>query len=1592
MAGPSAGAAEPPVEADVVVYGATASGLAAAIQASAMGLRAIVVEASDHVGGMTTGGLSSSDVGKAWSIGGIPSEFYRRVGKAYGSDDRVFHFEPKVAAAVFDAWLREAGVTVVTNEPLDLTNGVVMRDGRIESFTSESGRTFRGTVFVDASFEGDLMASAGVSCTVGREPEARYGESLAGIRRGDRTPRPHYTQGDKDHFITAVDPFIRPGDATSGLLPGVKAVDFDTFVDGAGDDGVQAYTYRLCVTDAPANRIPFEQPEGYREINHELLLRVFESGDTRLPILSHKLPNHKFDWNSMHAVGIDLPGASWPYPEADHATRKRIAAEHARYVRGVLWTLAFHPRVPESIRAVVARHGWCRDEFTATGGFPPQLYVREGRRMISDVVVTQGVCLGAEPCEDPVALGSFGLDSHAVQYFVNEQRHVRREGVFWRVPPKPYGISWRAIRPRRAECENLLVPTCVSASHAAYGSLRMEPVYMALGQAAGTAAALAIRAGTAVQDVPYAQLRTRLIADGAILSGERAAKVASTTVTPWASSSSDGLAAALAMEHREGLVADVERIGDPARGSTIFHTRHLTCVQCHSAGSGSSPLGPNLAAMPPNVPRDALVAHLVESLLDPSAVVRPEYRGVTILTTKGTTHTGLIARESASEVVLRDAATGGGEIVIPVESVDERTVASRSLMPAGLPNLLADRRQFLDLVRYLAEVATGGPSRADALSPDPAAIAPHPPAAYESDVDHAGFLTDWQDPRKARASLRRGEALYARVCANCHGTLEAPGSLPTAPRFAEGPFKHGSDPHAMYQTLTRGNGQMVAQTWMVPSQKYDVIHYIRETFLKDHHRDWYTPITRDYLSSLPPGTSRGPEASTIEPWRLHDYGPFLAGTFEVGRGGGNVARKGLAVRLDPGPGGIGRGHAWILYELDTLRAAAVWTGDAFIDWGGITFDGRHGRHPRVHGAVMAALPTMPGWADPATGGFTDPRPLGRDEKPYGPLPRSHGRFQALHHAAMPDDSAAEPLSVVVLDQLIGTTRVLETASLAAPIDIDSHPQPVVVRSFSCGPRPRPLVARLAAAPAAAAIVASAKAAANGPHIVAADGFVDLHIPAGETPLDLAVAVAACDSAALTRHAASLAPPPPPRSLIGRSAPRLWPATLETPLMRGDDTAPFAVDELSAPDTNPWNAQLRFSGIDFTGLDEAVLCTWDGDVWQVRGIEASSGTLRWRRIASGLFQPLGIKRIDGQTFVACRDRILTLVDLDGDGLTDRYDTFNDDHQVTEHFHEFAMGLETDAAGNLYYAKAARHALPAVVPHHGTLLRVSRDGASTEIVANGFRAPNGVCVEPDGTFWITDQEGHWHPKNRINVVRAGGFYGNMFGYHDVVDASDTAMEPPAFWITNAFDRSPAEMLRVTSTRWQPITGGLLELSYGEGRVHLVLTEPAAVHDGVVQGGMVALPMPDLPTGIMRGRFHPTDGHLYACGLFAWAGNQTRPGGFFRIRRTARPLLIPTALHTAPNTIELTFPEPLDPVATMQPEAWRVRTWNLVRSERYGSDHHDETNRSVAEVTLSADGRRVTLHVPGFSTTWSYALEWNVTAATGSAVRGVLHGTMH
>jgi hypothetical protein len=889
-------------------------------------------------------------------------------------------------------------------------------------------------------------------------------------------------------------------------------------------------------------------------------------------------------------------------------------------------------------------------------------------------------------------------------------------------------------------------------------------------------------------------------------------------------------------------------------------------------------------------------------------------------------------------------------------------------MPDRLANLLSGRQEFLDLARYVMEIASLGPVRARALRPPDSLVAPPPLPAYERDLDHAGLIRSLD-----MQSQLRGAATYRRVCANCHGTFEKPGSLPAAPRFAVAAFKNGADPFRLYQTLTHGFGMMTPQTWMVPRQKYDVIHFIRETFLKPHNPAQYVDVDAPYLAGLPTGKGRGPDPSNIEPWASMDYGPSLMATVEVAAG--NIAYKGIALRLDNGSGGVSRGRHWLLFDHDTLRVAAAWSGAGFIDWAGINFNGEHQVHPRIVGHLAFANPVGPGWANPETGRFDDPRPLGRDGKPYGPLPRSWARYRGLYHYG----------NQGILSYTVGSATVLEMPAY----EHTSDDTVVFTRTLNVGRSDRDLLMRVAPKETPVAF------RGDNVGLLEQDGFTVLHIPAAATPAAIKVLVSERGGDALAACAATATPP---GSLLPftRGGPSRWPQRLPTQARLGRNEDAFAVDLLSLPEPNPWNCQMRASGFDFAAAGAAAaVCTWDGDVWLTTGLDRlaaspeTSVPLAWQRIASGLFQPLGLKISGGKVHVCCRDQIVILHDKNGDGETDFYECFNNDHQVTEHFHEFAMGLQTDEAGNFYYAKAARHALKAIVPQHGTLLRVSPDGAHTEILATGFRARNGVCLNRDGTFFVTDQEGFWLPKNRINLVEKGGYYGNFWAYHDKSDDSDRAMKQPVCWIDNDFDRSPAELLWIDSDRWGPLKGMLLNLSYGHGKLYVI---PHEYVDGVWQGGMCALPLPVFPTGIMRGRFHPCDGQLYCLGMYAWAGNQTQPGGFYRVRYTGKPVHVPIGLSAHRCGMAITFSGTLERKSAADARNYVVKTWSLRRSAEYGSPRVDERPAHVTAAHVSADARTVTLEIAGMKPTWCMEIAYSLMGSGDTPVSGRIQNTVH
>lgn len=528
-------ALEPPLPRyDVVIYGGTSAAVAAAVQVKRMGRTVCIIGPDRHLGGLSSGGLGWTDSGKKDAIGGISREFYGRVWQQYqkpenwrwqkqsdfgnrnqsppgkdGDTATMWVFEPHVAEAVFEELVAEHEIPVFRDEWLNRTpgQGVLLRDGRIEGITMLSGRTIRGAMFIDATYEGDLLAAAGVDYHVGREANSVYGEKWNGIQVGVLHHR-HW-------FLKPVDPFVVPGDPASGLLPRISSA--PPGEKGAGDHRIQAYCFRMCLTNHEPNRIPFPKPEGYDPGQYELLLRVFATGWREHFDKFDHIQNFKTDTNNHGAFSTDNIGMNYDYPEGSYERRREIIAEHTTYQQGLMYFMANDPRVPEDVRTAMAKWGLPRDEFTDNGGWPHQIYVREARRMIGQYVMTEQDTLDQRPTPESVGMGSYTLDSHNVQRYVKPDGFVQNEGDIGVGVPRPYEIAYGAIVPRKAQCQNLLVPVCVSSSHIAYGSIRMEPVFMILGQSAATAAVLSLNAGIAVQDLPYAELRERLLADGQVL-------------------------------------------------------------------------------------------------------------------------------------------------------------------------------------------------------------------------------------------------------------------------------------------------------------------------------------------------------------------------------------------------------------------------------------------------------------------------------------------------------------------------------------------------------------------------------------------------------------------------------------------------------------------------------------------------------------------------------------------------------------------------------------------------------------------------------------------------------------------------------------------------------------------------------------------------------------------------------------------------------------------------------------------------------------------------------------------------------------------
>lgn len=515
-------------DADVIIYGGTSAAVTAAVQVVRMGKTVIIVCPDIHLGGLSSGGLGFTDTGNKQVIGGLAREFYQHVYAHYQSDSAwkwqkkeeygnkgqgtpamdgaqrtMWIFEPHVAEQVFEGFIKKYHITVYRNEWLNRSGGVKMAGGKILSITMLSGKMYSGKMFIDASYEGDLMAAAQVRYHIGREANSVYGEEWNGVQVGI-LHHGHY-------FKTAISPYLVPNEPSSGLLPRVSAQ--PPGKRGEGDNKIQAYCYRMCLSENPANQVSFSKPAGYEPKQYELLIRVFNSGWRETFNKFDKIPNKKTDVNNHGPFSTDNIGMNYDYPDASYEHRKKILNEHETYQKGLLYFLANDTRVPTDVRAEMNRWGLAKDEFTDNGNWPHQIYVREARRMVGSYVMTENEVLGKRAVPKPIGMGSYTLDSHNAQRYIKEDGYVQNEGDIGVDPKKPYQVAYGALVPKKEECTNLFVPVCVSSSHIAFGSMRMEPVFMILGQSSATAAVQAIENGQAVQDINYEVLKERLLKD-----------------------------------------------------------------------------------------------------------------------------------------------------------------------------------------------------------------------------------------------------------------------------------------------------------------------------------------------------------------------------------------------------------------------------------------------------------------------------------------------------------------------------------------------------------------------------------------------------------------------------------------------------------------------------------------------------------------------------------------------------------------------------------------------------------------------------------------------------------------------------------------------------------------------------------------------------------------------------------------------------------------------------------------------------------------------------------------------------------------------
>lgn len=739
-----------------------------------------------------------------------------------------------------------------------------------------------------------------------------------------------------------------------------------------------------------------------------------------------------------------------------------------------------------------------------------------------------------------------------------------------------------------------------------------------------------------------------------------------------------------------------------------------------------------------------------------------------------------------------------------------------------------------------------------------------------------------------------------------------------------------------------------------------------------------------------------------QPWLHMDYGPVISASATVRKPENpradkgpddNVSYKSHAIALADGR------RAGVIFDTELLRMAAGWNGAEYVLTGTV-YDWKHGPHPYLDGSPVFETPVAPGWAK--DGSFADPRPAG-----FGPLPADWAKYKGRY---MFGDR-------VVLHYSVGDANVLEMPGLASDWGVD-----LITRTFEVGPTREPLILEVAASRGAEARQLSLKklvpgkgpAVENLVHLgdgegtamgvaglakearwdLSAGGEVRLRIPASSASQRFAVYYARLDSRRLGAFAGALRKATRPERLepYTRGGPSQYRRPVVTHGRLGAGGGPWTVDEITLPFDNPWRSWFRPTDFAFFDDDRAAVATWSGDVWIVDGVDGDLDELTWRRYAVGFHMPQGLEVVDGEVYVLDRDQITRLHDLNRDGEADYYENFNNEFHVTHHFHEFTFDLDRDADGNFYFAKAARHALPAKVKHHGVIFKLDPTGRNLEVVCRGFRVPNGVAVGPGGEITTSDQEGHWIPSTRVNLCSPGSFHGYMWG--GGVDPDRTDYDDPITWLPISVDNSGAGQAWIDTDRWGPFQSYLVHSSFGRGKIFLMLMEQAG---GKVQGGAVELPV-DFDTGLMRPDFRASDGNLYLAGLYGWGTKRKAVGGLYRVRYTGGPVLVPSELHASRQGIDVSFLHELDPATAEDPANYQVRRWNYKWLSRYGSDRWKldgergvETLR-VRGVQLLPDRKTVRIEVEDLRPVMQMMTRLSIRTASGDRIETEISHSIH